>query len=233
MAKNTIAVMQPYFFPYIGYYQLAYAVDEFVFFDDVNFIKKGYINRNSILLNNAKHDFSIPIKNVSQNRKINEHTYVNEWDNFLKTLTTAYKRAPFFENIFPLVRSTILDANDNVAVKNSLSLKNIFNYLNITRKWTYASDLKIRDELKAQARILEICKQRGATDYRNAIGGKSLYSAPDFKDAGVELKFVRTGDISYSQYTKEFMPNLSMIDVLMFCSVDQITDLLRRYTLEA
>lgn len=92
------AIMQPYFFPYLGYFQMFNAVDKFVLLDDVNFIMRGYINRNSILLNGKAHKFSIPLEKPSQNKLINEtklNFSLKDKENFLKTIQLAYKKAPF------------------------------------------------------------------------------------------------------------------------------------------
>ena len=227
-----LAIMQPYFFPYIGYYQLAFEVNEFVFFDDVNFIKKGYINRNAILLTENKFDFSIPVSNVSQNRTIAKHEYTGDFSAFLKTVQQAYRKAPNFECIYQLIVNVVSGPGKSVAKINASSLQFVFDYLGIKRHFSYSSEYCVSPDLKGQDRILEICRMSGATDYRNAIGGRDLYDNHRFADKGITLQFIRSGDITYPQPTHLFVPNLSMIDVLMWNEPDQIINMLRRYTLE-
>lgn len=226
------AVMQPYFFPYIGYYQLAYEVDEFVFFDDVNFIKRGYINRNSILLNGGKFDFSVPVSNISQNRTIAEHEYIGDFQPFLRHILQAYRKAPFFDDVFSIIECVTTTAGKSVAKVNAESLKSVFQYLGINRHYSFASDFSIPDIHKGQERILRICQKLDATGYRNAIGGRELYDPIVFADRGIEIKFVRTSNLHYKQANIPFVPNLSMIDVLMWNAPEQVIGLLRSYSLE-
>lgn len=227
-----LAIMQPYFFPYIGYYQLAFEVDEFVFFDDVSFIKKGYINRNSILLKDNKFDFSIPVSNVSQNRTIAEHEYAGDFAAFLKTVQQAYRKAPNFGYVYQLIENVVSGPEKSVAKINARSLQFVFDYLGIQRRYLFSSDYCVSPELKGQDRILEICKKSGATDYRNAIGGRELYDPHSFSEQGITLQFIKTNDIAYPQPTPLFVPNLSMIDVLMWNEHDRIINMLQSYTLE-
>lgn len=108
-----IAVMQPYLFPYIGYFQLLNAVDMFVVFDDVNFIKKGWINRNNILVNRQKYLFTVPLKDASQNKLIKEVQIADDgWqEKFLKTVAQSYKKAEFFDEAFALIEKLCVRAN--------------------------------------------------------------------------------------------------------------------------
>jgi len=229
---QVIAVMQPYFFPYIGYYQMAFSVDEFVFFDDVNFFKKGYINRNRILLHGRSHQFTIPISQASQNRKICELQYAAQWGQFLRLIKVAYCHAPFFQDAYSLIESTVINEEENVAIKNASSIMNVFHYLGITRRWSRAQALDLGKALKGESRVLEICARKNATTYRNSFGGKSLYSHDSFRSRGIELTFIHPSELSYEQRTGSFTPNLSIIDVLMFCSVEQTKHLLGQYILE-
>ncbi len=153
------AVMQPYFFPYIGYYQLGYEVEKFVFFDDVNYIKKGFINRNSIYQDGRRKDFSVPVLKISQNRKINEHNYVGDFASFIKMLEHAYSKAPFYKKVMPIVTEVVNDGDLNVARKNANSIKCVFEYLGLDRDFSFSSQLGIGDENKAQERILAICEK--------------------------------------------------------------------------
>ncbi len=226
------AVMQPYFFPYIGYYQLAYEVEKFVFFDDVNYIKKGYINRNSILMNGALHQFTIPVVGVSQNKKINQHFYVGDFSQFLEKITIAYKGAPCFNEIFPIIQEAALSGNLNVAEKNAASIKLVFDYLDLDRSFSFSSDVQNDPPLKGQARIIDLCRNINVNNYVNAIGGRELYSQEDFGNEKMDLKFIKSDLQSYPQSSDNFVPNLSMIDVLMWCQKEEVIAKLQEYSLE-
>lgn len=225
------AIMQPYFFPYIGYYQLAYAAEKFIFLDDVNYIKKGYINRNSILLNGNKFDFSVPVEKVSQNRKINEHNYINNFSDFLLLIENAYKKMPQFNQVMPLIEEIVLDENLNVAQKNSRSLSAVFRYLDLHREFIFSSDIDQAHKDKGQTRILTLCKKTNIDQYRNAIGGQSLYEAKAFENENIELKFTKSNTSKYDQGSQEFIGNLSIIDVLMHCEKSTVIKLFEDYTL--
>ncbi len=227
--------MQPYLFPYIGYFQLIYAVDKFVFYDDVNFIKKGWINRNNILLNNKPHLFSVPLSGVSQNNKINESLIDNsnfdKWRNkFLTTIRSAYKGAAFFDHTFSIIESSLMQTRtiSGMAIN---SVRNVCSYLGIERQFLISSQAYDNQPLGRKERLIDICKREGGCTYINAIGGMELYRKEDFLTAGVELLFLKPGTVRYQQFDGEFVPWLSIIDVLMFNSPEQILHLLTRYEL--
>jgi WbqC-like protein family len=227
-----VAVMQPYFFPYLGTYQLAQAVDCFVFFDDVAFIKKGYIHRNALLGPDGPQPFTLPVREVSQNRTIAEHVYAGEWRPFLATLRQRYRQAPMFEAIYPLVESVALDPDENVARKNALSFTRVFEYLGLARDWSFASRHALPAELRAQARILALCGREGAGTYVNAAGGRALYQPEAFAAAGIALRFISNEAPPYDQGRDGFTPQLSMIDVLMHCPPEAVRERLLRFRLE-
>ena len=231
-APRRVAVMQPYFFPYLGTFQLAQAVDAFVFFDDVAFIKKGYIHRNALLGPDGALAFTIPVKDVSQNRTIGEHGYAGEWKAFLATLTQLYRRAPMFDAVYPLVESVALDPDENVARKNALGFMRVFEYLGLQRDWSFASRHALPDDLRAQQRILALCGREGATMYVNAAGGRALYEPDAFEAAGIELRFLASEPQPYDQGRELFAPNLSMIDLLMHCEPAAVRERLQQFKLE-
>jgi len=228
------AIMQPYLFPYIGYFQLIHAVDLFVVFDDVNYIKKGWINRNSILVNGTANMFSISLKQVSQNKLINEIS-INEtsgWNkDLLKTIEFSYKKSPHFDTVFPLIEKIVNHPETNLARFITNSLKEICTYLQIDTKIMVSSQIEKDNNLKGQDKILDICKQLQATDYVNAIGGMGLYDRETFSQRGIALHFIKTLPVSYPQFKNEFIPWLSVIDVMMFNSPGQIKNILNNYEL--
>jgi len=223
--------MQPYFFPYIGYFQLIDSVDLFVVYDDVNYIKKGWINRNNIQVNQQPHLFSIPLQSVSQNKLINEIAIDGNpvWKTtLLKTIAQSYKKAPFFDTVFPLVEDIIGNDEPNLALYCSNSLQKVCDYLQIKTRFATSSEIEKDNTLKGQDKILELCRKLGATTYINAIGGIELYDKAVFFEAGIGLHFLKTSPVSYRQLNDEFLPWLSIIDVLMFNSVAQTKALLQQ-----
>lgn len=223
--------MQPYFFPYIGYYQLINAVDKFVIYDDVNFIKGGWINRNRILLNEAPFMLNIPMEGASSFKKINEINIGKNKEKILLTIQQAYKKAPFYNKVYPLISEIIRHNNDNLALFISNSIIKVSEYFQIKTEIILSSDIEKNKELKAQEKVMSICKVLGATEYCNAIGGQELYSKETFSENGITLNFIKTRPIIYSQYKNQFIPWLSIIDVMMFNSSDDILEMLGKYDL--
>lgn len=228
-----LGIMQPYFFPYIGYWQLINAVDVYVIYDDVNYKKRGWINKNYISINGEAKAIAIRTLKVSQNKYINEievdlnDVYLNK---LLKTIKEAYSKAPYFEEVYSMVENIILYKEVNLAKFLTNSILEICAFLKINTKIMASSDLKKNSQLKGQDKILEICKLCSANEYVNAAGGISLYSATDFQMHGIDLRFIKPTDITYTQKSNdEFLPNLSIIDIMMFNSVEKITDMLTEF----
>ena len=229
-----LAIMQPYIFPYIGYFQLIKAVDKFVLYDDVNFINRGWINRNRILVNGKDSMFTIPLKDASQNKLIHEID-VN-WDNnwkgkFLKTIEQAYKKAPFYENILPIIEKTIesQEVQFSKIIENNLRL--ICEYLEIKTEIISSSTIYQNIDKKAQERILDICSQEKATHYINPIGGFELYDKEVFANENMQMNFIKSLPVEYKQFKNEFVPWLSIIDVMMFNSKEEINKFLDKFEL--
>jgi hypothetical protein len=221
--------MQPYFLPYIGYFQLMNAVDKFVIYDDVNYINKGWINRNNILINGKANLFSIPLKDASQNKLINEIYIAEEskWRNkLLKTIELSYKKAPFFEMTYPLVERIINQDASKISDYIYYSISMVNSYLGIKTDIVSSSAQYKNAQYRAQARIIDICLIEGATAYVNPIGGTDLYDKQNFMDRNLEMYFIKPKEISYSQFDNKFIPWLSILDVMMFNSKERIADLL-------
>jgi len=223
--------MQPYFFPYLGYYQLAYAVEKFIFLDDVNYIKGGYINRNSVLLESRIHKFSIPVSQMSQNRQIMQHNYVGDFSKFIELIYHAYRRAPYFQAVMPMIESIALDEDQSVSRKNAKTITSVFDYLEIKRNFIFSSSLAGLKRSKGQDRILDICASQHITEYRNAINGQDIYDKSDFENAGINLSFIQTHFTPYPQGGAEFTSHLSMIDILMRCNRHTVIGMLNNYSL--
>ena len=229
-----LAIMQPYLFPYIGYFQMMHAVNMFVLLDDVNYIKQGWVNRNRILLNGKDHFLTVPIKNASQNKHIIE-TFIHDDNNWkskmLKTVEFAYKHAPNFNSVFPLVESIIKNPEKNISKFNLYSLTSIAKFLDIRTQIIDSSTIYKNSHLKAQDKIINICRQENKTQYINSYGGNSLYSKESFKANNIDLFFIKPGSFEYKQFSNEFIPCLSIIDTMMFVTKEKIQSKLSSYSL--
>lgn len=229
-----VGIMQPYFLPYIGYWQLINAVDKYVVYDDVNFIKKGWINRNRILSNGNDLFINILINKMSQNKLINETFLVEDesWKNkLLKTIENSYKKAPYYNCVMPILKNIVLNKENNLALYLFNSLVLVNRYIGIDTKIILSSSIIKDNKLKGTDKILEICEKLNATEYYNAIGGIELYSFDRFRKNGIILSFLKTNEITYQQFNNEFVSNLSIIDVMMFNSRYKIKRILNDYTL--
>lgn len=230
-----IAIMQPYFFPYLGYFQLINAVDKFVFYDDVNYIKSGWINRNQILINNQSHLFSIPLKKASQNKLIKEiETAIDDkWlSSFYTTLKTSYKKAPYFSSVFPLIQSVFETQYYNIADLTINSITSISNYLELETVFERSSQQYATTKgMEKATRLITICQLNNSSTYINPSGGKELYQKETFKKQGIELFFIENQLAPYPQFDKDFVAGLSIIDVLMFNNKEDIKKMLNQYQL--
>jgi hypothetical protein len=226
-----IAIMQPYLFPYIGYFQLINAVDEFVVFDDVNFIKQGWITRNNILVDKKKFNFILKVQGASSFKKINEITLVKNNEKLLKTIEQEYKKAPYFRVVFPIIQEILLNDENNLSMFLIFSLRKISNYLKIDTVFRVSSEIDKNDELKGQDKVIAICKKLKAKNYINAIGGQELYDKVSFNHHQILLSFIKTELVQYSQFDNDFIPWLSIIDVIMFNSVEETKLMLNKYEL--
>ena len=232
-----IAVMQPYVFPYLGYYQLVNAVDLFVFFDDVNYIKKGWINKNNILVGGEAYKFTIPVKEASQNKAINAIALseFSSWcPKFLKTVEESYKKAPHFQEVFGLISQVLRQSYPTISDLAKASVKEVAAYLQLNTMFENSSDLPYaRNAKNGQEKIIDICQLKNATSYVNPANGRDLYDRSYFETKGIELHFIRMNEVTYMQYSKEkFIPSLSIIDVLMFNDKGSIHQLLNKSTFE-
>lgn len=227
-----VGIMQPYFFPYLGYWQLINAVDKYVIYDDVNFIKNGWINRNNILLNGKKHLVTLPLEGASPFLLINQiktTSRTKDKEKVLKTIVQSYKKAPYFEDVISIIENTVL--NDSEFICNALiySIKSVIAYLGINTEIIISSELDKDISLSSEDKVIHICKLLNASNYLNAVGGQELYNKSNFEKQNLQLSFLKMNQISYKQFDNDFVPNLSMIDVLMFNSPASIKEMLNDY----
>ena len=227
--------MQPYIFPYIGYFQLINSVETFVFYDDVNFIKRGWINRNRILLDEKSHLISFPCLKASQNKLIKDiEIDINSKDylKILNLISQAYKKAPFYEDVFPLIKSIFESNSKSISTLASLSVKIISEYLKLETLFLFSSiSFKESCGLDKADRLIEITKKLNSDHYINAIGGNKIYSKEYFKSKEISLNFIEGYIEPYHQFDQSFKPNLSIIDVIMFNEPLKIREMLNKYKL--
>jgi len=229
-----LGIMQPYFFPYIGYWQLMNAVDKYIIYDDVNFIKGGWINRNRILMNGEAKMINLKMNGASPNKLINEVEVAGDKiynKKLLKTIESSYRKAAYFQNAFPVIEDIIAYDEKNLAGYLEYSIRRVCDYLSIDTELIVSSQINKNNDLKGQEKVIEICKAIGASEYYNAIGGQELYSYEDFARKEIKLRFLKTEKVEYKQFDDKFEPNLSIIDVMMFNSVEEIKRILERYEL--
>lgn len=224
-----LAVMQPYLFPYLGYFQLIRSVDAFVVYDDVNFIKGGWINRNYILGQSGRQLFTLPLQGSSPNLLINQIKVGGRPEKLLETIRHRYGKAPQFGKVFPLLERILLQQEKSLGKFLDTGLRVICDYFGLHPAWHISSALRKDNALIGKAKVLAICEELGATRYINAPGGKNLYDRADFVHRGVQLSFIQPRPVSYRQFDKPFVPNLSIIDVMMFNNHEQCARLLEGY----
>jgi hypothetical protein len=221
-----LAIMQPYFFPYIGYFQLIAAVDQFIVYDNIKYTKKGWINRNRMLQNGKDVMFSLPLKNDSDSLNVCERVLAVEFnrDKLLNQFKGSYRHAPYFVQTLSLIEQIVRHQDANLFRFLHHSIVKTCEHLCITTEIRISSGIAIDHDLKNQDKVLALCAALGASTYVNAIGGRELYSTETFRERGVELKFIQSKPFEYPQFGDEFVPWLSIIDVMMFNSVETIKE---------
>lgn len=229
-----IAILQPYFFPYLGYWQLIHDVDRFVIYDDVNYIKRGWVNRNRILVNGQPVYITAPLIKASQNKlicDINLCPSLNWRNKMIKSIELAYRKSTWFNDVFLLIEKLIRYDVENLSDYLSYHLNALSKFLEIKTEFIFSSRCYRKEHLSGQKRIIDICKRLGATIYINPIGGITLYDPAAFLEAGIDLRFLSTQNIHYKQRGDGFVPWLSIIDVLMGIGPEGVKDHLNSYEL--
>jgi hypothetical protein len=229
--RRKVAVMQPYFLPYIGYFQLIAAVDIFIIYDNIKYTKKGWINRNRLLAGGADQVFTLPLRSGSDSLHVRDRVLADEFQprKLLDQFSGAYRSAPEFDRLFPLLERIILHPDRNLFAYIFHSVKEVCVELGITTEIRVSSAVEIDHGLRHQEKVLALCAATGAATYVNAIGGTELYSAEDFVSRGVELRFIRSRAIEYTQFGGSFVPWLSIIDVMMFNPPERVREFVSRH----
>lgn len=230
-----IAIMQPYFMPYIGYFQLINAVDKFVIYDNVNYINKGWVNRNYLMVLNKPHLFNIPLSGASQNRLINSIEINNKgnWKKkLIQTVEQSYKKSAYFDVVNNIFIKIVMSDTETISKLNTFAIVEICTYLGINTTVQLSSSIdEIDTKLKGQDKIIDICKNQGAKSYINPLNGYDLYSNDLFKSNNIDLYFLKPGIMPYKQTSDLFIPNLSVLDILMNLSPIEIRKHLESYEL--
>ncbi len=232
---SKVAIMQPYLFPYLGYFQLLHDADIFVVYDDTQFIKGGWINRNFLLMNGSPSLFTFGVKSDStyaliKDRQFSSH-FEKDRDTLFKTLNTAYRKAPYYNQVIRLLESILNTEEKSVSRLIYNSLQEILNYLKLDCKLLLSSEIEQDRSLKNTDRVIHLCKRLNSNTYINATGGQQLYQKERFQSEGIKLLFLKTSNVTYSQLNYPFVPNLSILDILMFNSPEQSMWLLNQYEL--
>jgi hypothetical protein len=234
--NRVVGIMQPYFFPYIGYFQLMAACDVFVFHDDVQYIKAGWVNRNRILVSGAPSWITMPVVYAPHSAAINARSYLlrsREAAALPRRIAAAYRAAPRFALVMPLILELLKSGEGNVSGFNVRSLLELASHLGITRPtFVLASELDMDHSLSGTARVLEICRCVGADQYINLPGGKHLYHQEEFRRHELQLGFLQPGEVNYAQFGDPFVRWLSIIDLLMFNAPEAMEIHLSNYTVD-
>ena len=213
-----LGVMQPYFLPYIGYFQLIASVDQFILYDNIKYTKKGWINRNRMLSNGADAIFSLPLMKGADSLNVVERELALQFDRtkLLNQFKGAYDRAPHFDLTYLVLERIVRFDDNNLFRYIHHSIVRLCEHLGITTNIIISSEVAIDHALKGQEKVLALCKATGADTYINAIGGVELYTKDDFRNQGIDLKFIKARPFEYKQFGAAFVPWLSIVDVLMF-----------------
>jgi hypothetical protein len=228
-----VGIMQPYFLPYIGYFQLIAAVDLFIVYDNIKYTKKGWINRNRILLNGADTTFSLSLKKDSDYLNVVDRELSSDFsrEKFLNQFRGAYIKAPQFNSTWSILEQIVMYEDNNLFRYIYNAIIKICMHLDIKTKICVSSEIPIDHALKSQDKVIALCKAFNATTYINVSGGIDLYNKDDFMRCGINLQFLKPNDILYSQFAMPFTPWLSIIDLLMFNEVGKAKEYLTEFQL--
>jgi hypothetical protein len=215
-----LGIMQPYFLPYVGYFQLISAVD------NIKYTKKGWINRNRMLDNNADKLFSLSLRKDSDALDIGQRYLSPLYDRMklLDKFRVAYSKSPNFESVYPLLSVIVSYKEDNLFSYIYNSIWKICQFLNIGTDLFISSGIAVDHSLRAGDRVIAICKALSAKEYINPIGGIELYSHENFLQEGIRLSFLRSRARKYNQFGPTFVSQLSIIDFLMFEDLEKVRE---------
>lgn len=226
-ASRRVAVMQPYFLPYVGYFQLIASVDKFIIYDNIKYTKKGWINRNRLLAGGTDQLFSLPLRSGSDALQVRDRVLADDFQprKLLAQFHGAYRAAPEFARVYALLERIVLHPDRNLFAYVRHSVEAICAELAVGTAIQVSSEVAIDHSLRHQDKVLAFCAATAATTYVNAIGGTELYSKEDFAARGVELRFIRSRPLEYPQFGQPFVPWLSIVDVMMFNPPEKVREI--------
>lgn len=233
-----VAINQPYFFPYLGYFSLIKQTEQFVLLDEVQFIKQGWIHRNRVLSEGGSWNYiRVPLEKYRQKDLISEVRINNkeEWRNeIFKHLLYYKKRAPYYQETIDTVEKALNIDTDSIVRLNEHSLRVICNYIGIPADFKIFTEMGLvveRSEAPDEV-PLNICEALGnVTEYWNLEGGASFYDRSKFEKAGIAIKFLKSNLLEYPQIQGGFEKALSILDVMMFNEPKKIRDMLDDFIL--
>lgn len=230
-----VAVMQPYFVPYFGYFQLLHAVDRFVIYDDVQFTRSGWIHRNRIAVGGAPSWITLALRRDSDTLPVRDRALTEDFRarnaKLLRRVEGAYRSAPFFEEVRPLLDAVFGHHEPGLFAFVRHSVEVVAAHLGIETPLVTSSSLGVDPDLRGQDRVLAMAEAAGARTYVNPPGGVSLYDAEAFQARGMDLRFLQPAVLAYAQGAHEFLPSLSILDVLVHNPLDRIRARLDDYAL--
>jgi hypothetical protein len=230
-----VGIMQPYFFPYIGYFQLIAHCDIFVLHDDVQYIKGGWINRNRILINHKAEWITLPVLRAAHHRTIKDRYYSSDpkaRNRLLRRIAGAYRTAPCFGQAYSLIEEVMGFGNTNVAAFNANLIQRVTAHLKVRTPTVLSSNLFKDDSLAGEDRVIDICRRLGATHYVNLVGGRGLYRGDAFARVGIELKFLQCTELTTAHRGGPSL-RLSIVDDLMHRGEVALADALNAYAVAA
>ncbi|WP_429218774.1 WbqC family protein [Aeromonas veronii] len=233
-----LAIMQPYFFPYIGYFSLIMQSDEFIIFDTPQFMRKGWIERNRIgKLTGGSVYIKVPLNKADLSTSIKEMSIDNTSDwrgKILSQLEIYKKRAPFYDDVLALVKEVLNTETSSIVHLNKIALEKVCNYLRIDKKFKVFSEmnLEIESPQAPDEWALNICKALDVKYYVNAAGGESFFDKRKYTNNNIQLCFINQPIDKYKQFGHEFEPGLSIIDVMMFNSPEEVIQMLSQGSLK-
>jgi len=225
--------MQPYFFPYIGYYQMAAAVERFLFYDDVQYIKGGHIARNKLLVNGKEWLFTVPLSGASPNQliqdvRLDEGKWPQWKDKFLRTIDQNYRKAENYAAGRELLEEVLQVPDDRIASLAERSVRLVMRKLGRPVRFQRTSAMDLRQDLRFEERLFHICAKEGIDDYIQSQGGTKLYSTAAWRAKGLSLRFIRPTSMEYPR-KGPWVPGLSMLDAILHVPFEELNPLLDKY----
>lgn len=222
--------MQPYFFPYLGHFELIDRTDRWIVFDVVKYNRKSWMNRNRILHPEQGWQYiSVPVHHAPLGTPISDIRLVSRnqtRDQILRQLAHYRRFAPYYQQVCGLVREAFnRDGSDRLADLNVDTLATVCAYLDIRFEPEFCSrmHLDLSRIVHAGDWALEICDQLGAGEYLNPPGGKGIFNPEEWKARNISLRFTDLPNFRYACHPYAHVEHLSILDVLMWCPPEDVT----------